>query len=830
MFSERLGKLVTRHWVVVLLVWVAIVAAAHYWAPRWEDVTHDGDFAYLPGRMTSVRGSKLLEAAFPDYFSKSQVALVLAREQGRLTADDVAVAEKLLAAFPPSGDGSDGSEGDRGQAQSGRREPAAADPDNPVTAVWSFHTPIIGEKLISPPTDGGQAVLIVLHLRNESMATGNMPLMRRIYRTLAELARQPDFPAGLTLGVTGSAAIGSDMLFAAQESIRNTEWTTIAMVVLILLIVYRAPGLVAVTLLTIGASAWLAMDLVALAARAGEVLPWFGFKTFTTTRIFIVAILYGSGTDYCLFLISRYKEELQRGLAHPEATAEALRHVGDALAGSALTTVFGLAMMGFADFGKFRNSGPAIAACLLVTLAACVTLAPALLRSSGRLLFWPFGLKTAADSRSTAASHFGPSARWAGPLWERLSRAIIRRPGLILVASLLVLLPLTRPVRVVAARLASGDLGGAQWQFSTPVTYDLLDELSPNCPSVRGAHLLWRCFPADQTSPVTILVHQPSADLSGREGRRKITRLTRELFQFEYVDSSGNTVRPIVGVRSLTEPMGDAPGSFNPLSAAGRRKLITMHHPKTRAQFLSQAPPLAGHVTRFDLITCYTPFSREGVDLVGRVDAMLRAKAADAASPWHGARFDFVGTTAGIRDLEAVTASDQTRIQALVVLAVLAVLIVILRRPWISVYLILTVLLGYYVTIGATELLFTWIHGDGYAGVDWKVPLFLFVILIAVGEDYNIYLATRVFEEQRRLGLVEGLRVAVERTGGIITSCGIIMAATFASMSSGTLRTTQELGFALALGVLLDTFVIRTILVPAFLAILARRKVRPNAP
>ena len=160
---------------------------------------------------------------------------------------------------------------------------------------------------------------------------------------------------------------------------------------------------------------------------------------------------------------------------------------------------------------------------------------------------------------------------------------------------------------------------------------------------------------------------------------------------------------------------------------------------------------------------------------------------------------------------------------------------ILLRRPGICLYLICTVVLGYLASLGITELVF-------HAPPPRPEPLgrprldggfFLFVILVAVGEDYNIFLMARVIEEEEKHGVTEGTRRAVAHTGGIISSCGLIMAGTFGSMLTGKLTSLRELGFALGLGILLDTFLVRPILVPAFVVLIdrarARRRGEPDA-
>ena len=179
-----------------------------------------------------------------------------------------------------------------------------------------------------------------------------------------------------------------------------------------------------------------------------------------------------------------------------------------------------------------------------------------------------------------------------------------------------------------------------------------------------------------------------------------------------------------------------------------------------------------------------------------------------------------MGPTASVRDLKTITASDQVRIDFLVPGVVFLILVLLLRRIATSAYLIGTVLFSYYVALGLTFAVFYLLHPGDFVGLDWKVPMFLFTILVAVGEDYNILLMARIEEEQRIHGSTQGIIVGLRKTGAIISSCGIIMAGTFSSLLFGSLQGLAQLGFALAVGVLLDTFVVRPIVVPAYLILL----------
>ncbi|AMV39348.1 MMPL family transporter [Planctomyces sp. SH-PL62] len=775
-----LARLVQRRSWIVLVLWTAATALLFLYAPRWDEVTKDDDVRFFPRDYPSVVGQDLLERGFPRDASSSQLVFVFDRRSGPLTPQDLAFVEKHAADF---------------------YKWSEADPTLGVKKLDTHRSPVIGPRLIGKAQDGpGQAVLTIASLNGTYLSRKTRIAVDNI---LEYLAQQPPLPEGLERTVTGSAVVGHDMNTAANESIENTTTATIVLVIAILLIVYRSPLLAMVPLVTIAFSVVVSMKAIA----ALTAIPWITFQVINITRVFVVVVLFGAGTDYCLFLIARYREELARGRSRRDALREAIEQVGGALVASAGTVIIGLGMLYFSSFAKIRYTGPAIALSLTIALLAALTLAPMLLSWLGGAIFWPFRPPhhSPGMSREEESLDEVPMSGF----WVWVANLVVRHPIWILVVSLSALLPLA----VIGARTTSN--------------YSQLADLAPDRPSVVGASRIRHYFAVGELSPTIAVVENPKLDFRSPEGREKVAEVTARLL----------AVPGVAEVRSLSQPLGKPPipeAEMNflqkmadrALRAAADGRYVSINPVETREPGQAEVPAARSrnHITRFDVVFATDPFSKASLDSLALVNETLNA-ASRPGGPLQGCTgIGLAGSTSAVNDLMRVTTGDERRMYFLVTFGVFIILVALLRRPGTCLYLILTVVLGYLASLGVTELVFSSIHQgtEPWGGLDWTVGFFLFVILVAVGEDYNILLMARVIEEEAKHGVVEGTRRAVAHTGGIISSCGLIMAGTFGSMLTGSLTSLKELGFSLGLGILLDTFLVRPILVPAFVVVADR--------
>ncbi|MBI3467201.1 MAG: MMPL family transporter [Planctomycetes bacterium] len=805
MFFDHLGRFVARRWAWVLGAWVVAVTIIKVFAPPWAKISQDDDIKSFPPHYNSVVGHDLLEKAFPGDLFNSQVVVAVERTDGALSEADQEFLKTLTARLNSVQEG-------------GLLRNVDGDIEEDKYGLGIFltpSTPVIGQLLTSADK---KAALLVAPCQHTFIAEKIKGTVLALRKEIDGMTKRGEVPPGLRIAATGSAGVGADLQISSDESLERSLWVTILLVVAILLLVYRSPVVAMIPLVTISVSIVTAMSIMALLT----LVNWggFHFQVMKITDIFVIVVLFGAGTDYCLFLIARYREELEQGADRETAVQMAVSHVGGALAASAATVIIGLGMMVFAEFGKFRYTGPAVAISLAVALVGSLTLTPALVRLLGPIVFWPCHTRRVNRSSELVDASNDSHPSFQERFWAGVSRWLVRRPAAIWASSVLVLTPF------------------AFWGTQLIPTYDFLAELSDRCGSKVGSMIIQQHFPKGMLGPLTVLLKtrdDAEHDLRKPEARKDIAALTKQIRE----------IPGVAQIRSLTSPVGqpitDEPAEPAPAQGAGGLggifKAITqvskpfddLRRKKEAEHYVSAAAD--GQVTRLDVVLDVPPFSSESMELRDTIDRRLKVFTSQPGTMLTGASHSFAGITSSTYDLRKITQSDQRVINTLVVGGVFMVLVVLLRRPGICLYLMATVLLGYFATLGMTEgffkLLHYWLHPDeAWLGLDWKVAFFLFIILVAVGEDYNILLMSRVMEEQRKLGVIEGVRTAVARTGGIITSCGIIMAGTFGSMSTGTLAAIIQLGFALALGVLLDTFVVRPVLVPAFLLLMHRRRFR----
>ncbi len=536
-----------------------------------------------------------------------------------------------------------------------------------------------------------------------------------------------DEPAPLRAEVTGAQPVQEDNTAAIKGNLWLVTIATGIAIFLIVAFAYRSPLAPLIPLASISLAVFLTLRILAyIASRQGTDIP-------SQVEPVLVVLLFGVGTDYALFLLSRTRQSLGEGVGRVEAARLGVEKVGGVLLSSAAVLIAAFALLIFAELGIYKALGPGLAIALTLVSLVTLTLVPALLAILGRAAF-------------------------GGIDGERIS-VEGARPG-----------PLLRRPALATLALCATLLLCAAGTFGLNVGFDQVENLPEDSLSVPGYEALERGFPQGVLAPVNILVRDD--DLRGKED--EIRRLRSELL------GAGGYAAAIGPQESYLVPGVD---------------------------FVSAD----GSAARFLLVFYGPPYSPEAIDQVSRLQKelpkLLELSGLEDATATVG------GQTALAAAARDTSAEDLRSLAPLIFGVSYLVLALLLRTPVAPLYLLLSTVLSFGATMGISTLLFQYILGQ--SGVVYYVPFVLFLLLVALGSDYNIFIMATVREEAKEKPLSKAVPIALRRTGPTINAAGLALAASFALLTLIPLQDFFQVGFAVALGILLDAFVIRTLLVPA---------------
>ena len=472
-FFASIGRLAANYRFAVIIFWIAALCAVLKWAPNLSKVAVSDQSGYLPDNEPSRIAARIAVKYFPDQIAPAEAVIVL-KGRGQLLAGK-ATREYL----------------DDFTAWLGQKAAPGV-----IGRVLSPVEPALRNRLLSKD---GMVAVIYAGLHGSPEDTGVRNALKKIQ------ARLNKAPYGLTGYVTGSTSIVNDYKDSALSSASRTTVISIILVILVLLVVYRSPVLPIVPLGTIALSYLISRGLVAWLTK-------FGWTISSVTDVFLVVLLFGAGTDYCLFLTSRFREFMADDQSPRLAVINTVARMGETITSSAGTVIVGMVGMYFAKMKLFANTGPSLALGVAVTLIAGLTLTPALMAVLGRWAFWP------GKARHTHT----------GGIWGRLGLWVTTRPLVPLVLAIVLLVPL------------------AFYGQGQKRSFDLLADISDKTSSKAGYLLLSKSLGKGDVQPMDIVMTDLGAKARTPQGMAAIGNLTARLL----------ADRGVADVRSLTLPAG----------------------------------------------------------------------------------------------------------------------------------------------------------------------------------------------------------------------------------------------------------------------------------
>ena len=776
---------ITFRWLVVV-AWIVGAIAAVTQLPALSSVTQSNNTKFLPASAPSEHAA-VLAAPFGTA-GLVPIPLVAARTAAPLTTTD----ETALAGL------------------AGRLKSV---PD--VSKVIDAG--------VSPDGHAVQLVILASQLNG-----GNPDAALDLVNALRAKIAAADLPAGLQVHLAGDVAAAVDQQKASGNTGARVEELSLLFIIILLVLIFRSLTLALVTLIPPLLSITIAGPLVAEAAEHG-------LQVSSLAQFLMIVLVLGAGTDYGLFLVFRVREELRarqheaageyypgasglgRSLAsdliHPRPAAResitwSVTKVGESITFSAATVIAAVLTLLLATFSFYSGLAVPFAIAIVVTLLAALTLLPALLSIRLSLLamkrawfrsmrFWPFRGRPKILPWNIQGSG-------SPGLWGRVAGRIVRHPVPTLVVGLVFF----------------GGLGLAVFGY-TAAGFGGNTAPPPGSDSAAGQALLNRYFPQSAANPTSLIfrfdtpVWQNPAPLADATAKLRASGL------FTQVTGPLNpTGAPLT------------PGQYATLHATlGPARLLPPVPPPgtTVPPALYQAYRATSNYVSPDGHTVQYSTSLKAGD-PGTTAAMhavpaIRTETTSVAKSIGAADSAVGGEAPAIYDISSISNSDLKHIIPVAILAIGILLALVLRSLVAPLYLIASVGISYLAALGLSVLIF--IKAGHSGGLVFFMPFLMFIFLLALGEDYNILVMTRIREEAQQYPLREAVRRALSRTGTTVTSAGLVLAGTFlvltivAGSGSGG-EQIRDIGLGLALGVLMDTFLVRTLLVPSTVVLLGR--------
>ena len=568
------------------------------------------------------------------------------------------------------------------------------------------------------------------------------------------------------VGVTGAIPATYDQGLIIQRYLPWVEMATILAIALIVGLYFRSIGAPLATLLCSGTAYLLATRVVAWTAQRIHVtLP-------PDVEPVLVVLLLGVTTDYSVFFMAGMRNRLAEGLSKVRAARLTTAEYAPIILAAGLMVAAGAASLAAARMQLISAFGPALALTVLTAMVVSMTLAPAFIAIFGSLLFRPGpARRRPAPGTGDEPARRGPAAfarrlRMPSLAWdprERMARFATAQPVALLI--------------IVAC--TAGLLGAASEARHLRLGSPLIKELPSSTAAARADAAASAGFAPGILAPTEVLVLGPGVTRQGQA----LARLQHALAR-----------RP--GVAGVVGP-ADLPAA---------------------AQSLNVMLAKSGDAARFGIIERTDPLGPAAVD---RIQALKRALPALARSAGlTGVRFEVGGETAVIG--EAITSTFATLGQiALVILLVTLVLLgIFLRAVLAPFYLLAASVLALLATLGVTVWIFQ--VKLGYGGLVYYVPFTVAVLLVSLGSDYNVFVVGRIWEEARRRPLRDAVAIAGSQASRTITVAGVALAASFALLALIPLDQFREIAVAMAVGIIIDAIVVRSLLVPALVAFFGR--------